>query len=209
MAWHPFRNIGLKIAALGLAILLWITASGQQVERTVLVQLQFRNIPASLELTGDAPRTVDVRVRGAAGLISPLEAFQVVATVDLTNAREGTQVYPLPLDHISVPLGVDVRGVDPPAVSLTLERSTQLLDQLIAFRNAPAGHQVTAEPARVAVRLHEAHNGPSGLANLRVEPYVDVAHLGPGRYTLPVRVESHGAFVVTAIEPGTVAVKIQ
>ena len=101
MAWRPFRNIGLKITAFCLGIVLWITVSGQQVERSVLVQLQFRNVPAALDLAGDTPRTVDVRVRGAAGLISPLEPYQVVATIDLTNARAGVRVFPLTVEHIS------------------------------------------------------------------------------------------------------------
>jgi YbbR domain-containing protein len=123
MAWRPFRNIGLKITAFGLGIVLWITVSGQQVERNVLVQLQFRNVPESLELAGDTPRTVDVRVQGAAGLISPLEPYQVVAMIDLTNARAGVRVFPMTVEHISVPLGVQVLSVDPAAISLTLEKT--------------------------------------------------------------------------------------
>jgi YbbR domain-containing protein len=123
MSWNPFRNIGLKLAAFGLAVLLWVTISGQQVERPVLVQLQFRNVPASLELASDTPRTVDVRVSGAAGLISALEPYQIVATIDLTDARPGVRVFPLTNEQISVPLGVEVKSVDPPTISLALERT--------------------------------------------------------------------------------------
>jgi YbbR domain-containing protein len=124
MAWRPFRNLGLKIAALGLGTVLWITVSGQQVERDVLVQLQFRNVPAALEISGDAPRTVDVRLRGTSGQISRLEPTEVIATIDLIDARPGVRVFPLTPDHISVPLGVEVKSVDPSTVSLTLELST-------------------------------------------------------------------------------------
>ena len=35
MAWHPFQHFGLKVAALALGTLLWLTVSGQQVERRV------------------------------------------------------------------------------------------------------------------------------------------------------------------------------
>jgi YbbR domain-containing protein len=123
MAWHPFRNPGLKVAALGLGTLLWITVSGQQVERSVLVQLQFRNVPPSLEISGDPPRTVDVVVRGAAGLISRLEPTEIVATVDATDTRPGTRVFPMAVDQITVPLGVEVKSVDPSTISLTLEKT--------------------------------------------------------------------------------------
>ena len=63
MAWRPFNHFALKVAALCLAVLLWITVSGQQVQRNVLVQLQFRNMPSSLDMTGDTPRLADVLAR--------------------------------------------------------------------------------------------------------------------------------------------------
>jgi YbbR domain-containing protein len=121
MAWYPLRNPGLKAAALGLGTLLWMTVSGQQVERSVLVQLQFRNLPSNMQITGDPPRTVDVRVSGAAGLISRLEPTEIVATVDVTGSRPGTRVFPLTVDQVTVPLGVEVKSVDPPTISLVLE----------------------------------------------------------------------------------------
>jgi YbbR domain-containing protein len=139
MAWHPFRNIGLKLAALGLGVLLWVTISGQQVERNVLVQLQFRNIPANLELSGDAPRTVDVRLSGAAGLIGGLEPYQVVATIDLINSRPGLKIFPLTNDQISVPLGVEVKSVEPSTIYLELERS--------ATAQVPVEPTIDGEPA--------------------------------------------------------------
>jgi YbbR domain-containing protein len=298
MAWHPFRNVGLKVAALGLGVGLWITVSGQQVERNVLVQLQFRNIPSSLEITGDTPRTVDVRVRGASGLISPLEPYQVVATIDVTDALPGVRVFPLTPEQISVPLGVEVKSVDPAAVSLTLERSASAQVQVkptidglpapgyeignvtwqpktvevvgpesrvkdhpvaiterisiegatatvvetvnmavtdpavrlrqaqaarvtvpivaspvvklrglaVTFRNLAEGRQASADPSAVVVGLR----GPrDAVKDDSVQPYVDLAHLGPGEYTLPVRVDPHGSYVVSGVEPGSVSVRIR
>ena len=166
MAWHPFRHPGLKLAALGLGTLLWITVSGQQVERSVLVQLQFRNVPPALEITGDTPRTVDVRVRGAAGLISRLEPTEIVATVDMTDTRPGVRVFPLTADHITVPLGVEVKSVDPSTVSLTLEKTVQAkaaVKPTIDGDPAP-GYQldgVDVEPKTVVILGPESHlKGP-------------------------------------------------
>jgi YbbR domain-containing protein len=162
MAWQPFRDPGLKLAALGLGTLLWITVSGQQVERNVLVQLQFRNVPSSLEITGDAPRTVDVRVRGAAGLISRLEPTEIVATIDMTDTRPGIRVFPLTADHVTVPLGVEVKSVDPSSVSLTVEKTvsaTAAVKPTIDGEPAP-GYQideVIVEPKTVAIVGPESH----------------------------------------------------
>ena len=301
MAWRPFRNIGLKVSALGLAALLWVTISGQQVERNVLVQLQFRNVPAALELTGNAPRTVDVRVRGAAGLISTLEPYQIVATIDLTNARPGLRVLPLTNEQISVPLGVEVKSVDPSTISLVLETSATakvkvkptidgepaagyevadvacqpetveivgpashfkdlpaviterisieganasvvetvglgLTDSAvrlrqaesarvtirivpapivhapglpIEFRHVPTGRRVTAQPAAVSVSIRSAGASAAPGGARAVKPYVDVAGLAPGQYTLQVRVDVETGDVIAAIEPATVRVRIQ
>ena len=55
MAWHPFRNLGLKMAALVLGTMLWFTVSGQQVERRLSVAVFYRNLPASLEQVAAKP----------------------------------------------------------------------------------------------------------------------------------------------------------
>lgn len=162
MTWRPFRNSGLKIAALGLGTLLWMTVSGQQVERSAVVQLQFRNVPAALELTGDTPPTVNVRLRGASGQISALEPGQVVATLDLTDARPGPRVFPLTPDHINVPLGVEVKSVEPATVSVTLEESrTAEVPVKPSIEGEPApGYEVAeivCDPKTVGVIGPESH----------------------------------------------------
>jgi YbbR domain-containing protein len=162
MAWYPFRNPGLKAAALGLGTLLWMTISGQQVERSVLVQLQFRNVPDNLEITGDPPRTVDVRVSGAAGLISRLEPTEIVATIDVTGTRPGPRVFPLTVNEITVPLGVEVKSVDPPTISLTLEvakTDTALVQPTIDGQPA-AGYEIESVevvPRTVVIVGPESH----------------------------------------------------
>ena len=64
MSYHPFRHLGLKMVAIALATLLWLSVAGEHVvERIMRVPLEFRNIPAELEVVGDPPATVDVRLR--------------------------------------------------------------------------------------------------------------------------------------------------
>ena len=73
MAYHPFRHLGLKVLAIALATLLWLTVAGEHVvERSLRVPLEFRNIPATL---GDRRRPagrVDVRLRGSSALLGRL-----------------------------------------------------------------------------------------------------------------------------------------
>ncbi len=67
----PFRNFGLKALSLALGVLLWMVVSGEEtVERALRVPLELQQVPAGLELAGEVPATVDVRVRGASGALS-------------------------------------------------------------------------------------------------------------------------------------------
>ena len=44
MNYHPFRNLGLKLLALGMAVLLWLSVAGEPVvERGLQVPLGFEN----------------------------------------------------------------------------------------------------------------------------------------------------------------------
>ena len=72
MALRGFRHLGLKILSLALAALLWLVVSGEQiVERALRIPLEFTNLPAQLELVGEPPTVVDVRVRGSSGALEP------------------------------------------------------------------------------------------------------------------------------------------
>ncbi|MBW8712824.1 MAG: hypothetical protein JF632_01915, partial [Acidobacteria bacterium] len=73
MKYSPFRHLGLKFMAVALAALLWLIVAGDHlVERSLRVPLEYRNIPAELELVGDPPTDVDVRLRGSSALLGRL-----------------------------------------------------------------------------------------------------------------------------------------
>ena len=82
----PFRHFGLKLLSVGLAVLLWLVVSGEEtVERGLRVPLELQQFPAGLELQGEAPSTVDVRVRGSSGTLSRVAAGDIVAVLDLRS----------------------------------------------------------------------------------------------------------------------------
>ncbi len=140
MAYHPFRNIGLKFLAVGLATLLWLTVLGEHVvERSLRVPLEFRNIPEALEIMGDPPASVDVRVRGTSGLLSRLQPGEVVAVLDLASARPGSRLFHLRTDQVQAPYGVEVAQVVPATVALDLERSGEATVPVVpAIEGTPA-----------------------------------------------------------------------
>ena len=174
MAYHPFRHLGLKVLAIALATLLWLTVAGEHVvERSLRVPLEFRNIPPQLEITGDPPDNVDVRLRGSSAVLGRLDSGEVVAVVDLTGGRPGSRLFHLRNDEVRAPFGVEVAQVLPSTVSLELEKSaTRMLPVIPAVLGEPAPGFVvgrrTAEPATVKVIGPESH--VRALAEATTEP---------------------------------------
>jgi YbbR domain-containing protein len=124
MAWHPFRNIGLKIVALALGTLLWLFVSGQEVERSVAgVPVYYRNVPAPLVISGDRLDEVSVHIRGGEYVVSRLVPGDLALAIDLADAGPGTTVLSLRPDQVETPLGVEVTQVNPGSSVVTLEKS--------------------------------------------------------------------------------------
>lgn len=157
MAYHPLRHLRLKVFALALAALLWLTVAGEHlVERTLRVPLEFRNIPEQLEIVGDPPGTVDVRLRGSSALLGRLEPGEIVAVLDLAGARPGARLFHLRNDEVRSPYGVEVAQVVPGTLALDLERSGRRVVPVVPpTEGDPAPGfvvgRITAEPATVEV----------------------------------------------------------
>jgi YbbR domain-containing protein len=138
--YSPFRHIGLKVVAVALAGLLWLIVAGDHlVERSIRVPLEFRNIPTELEIVGDPPTTVDVRLRGSSSQLARLEPREVVAVLDLGGARPGSRMFHLRNDAVRTPYGVDVAQVVPGTLAVDLEKSGR--------RTVPVSPALDGEPA--------------------------------------------------------------
>jgi YbbR domain-containing protein len=126
MAIAAFRHIGLKMVSIGLAALLWALVSGEQVvERALRVPLEFTNVPERLELVGDAPTTVDVRIRGSSGALGRIATGELVAVLDLRGAGPGRgQLFHLTNADVRSPFGVEVVQVNPSTIPMSFEPTT-------------------------------------------------------------------------------------
>ena len=164
MAYHPFRHLGLKVLAIMLASVLWLTVAGEHVvERSLRVPLAVRNLDTTLEIVGELPAAVDVRVRGSAAQLSRLDSGDVVAMLDLSTARTGpARLFHLRTDEVIVPYGIDVAQVLPPTISLSIEKSVRRLVPIMPVTDGdPAPGfvvgRISAEPATVQVVGPESH----------------------------------------------------
>ena len=109
MAYHPFRNLGLKFLSTLVAFLLWLIVAGERVvERVMRAPVEFQNLPAGLELVGSPPDTVEVRLRGSSGALSRMAAGDMSAVIDLATARPGRRLFHITQSQVNVPYGIDI-----------------------------------------------------------------------------------------------------
>jgi len=211
MAIRPFRNPGLKLLAVLLATALWFTVAGEQnVERTMRVPLELRNPPQNLEIIGEPPTTVDVRVLGSSELLGRLDPGDVVAMLDLTSARTGSRLFHIRTDEVRVPYGVSVQQITPATIALELENSAR---RRIPVQPAVEGEPapgfvtgaITADPASVEVVGPESHI--AGLLAATTEPVSIDGQRGMVTDTVTIGVSDTA---VRLVEPmsGTVRIEI-
>jgi YbbR domain-containing protein len=213
MAYNPFRNFGLKLMALLIASGLWFVVAGEHVvERSMRVPLEFRNVPSGMEIVGDPPATVDVRVRGASGLLSKLQPGEVVVSLDLHAARKGMRLFHIQPDDVERPYGISVAQVQPPTISLDLQPTASRSVRVVpALEGDPAPgyvvHTVRCTPERVEIvgpeeylqQVGEATTEPVNIEGARA-PVTDTVNVGVTRTTVRLR-EPQAAKVVVEIVP--------
>jgi YbbR domain-containing protein len=211
MKYYPFRYLGLKLMAVALATLLWLIVAGDHlVERSLRVPLEFRNIPPELEIIGDPPTAVDVRLRGSSALLGRLEPRDIVAVLDLASARPGSRMFHLRSDEVRAPYGVDVAQVVPGTLAVDLEKSGRRTVPIVpALDGEPAPGfvigRVTSEPATVEVAGPESRL--KQLTGATTEPVQVTASHGRVRDVVTVGITDSAVRLVQP-QDATVTVEI-
>ncbi len=223
------RKLGLKLFSVALAVGLWLAVSGEPIaERGMRIPVAFENLPESMEILGDPPQSVEVRLRGPSGTLRRLDAGDLAAIIDLESEHAGTRMFDMASDRVRPPLGVDVTQVIPSTISLTLDVAARRVVPIVPeVRGAPAAGfmvgGVEVEPASVEVegpesRLHdlvEALTEPVDVTGMSVpvrrmvtvgvdDPYLRLVTPGSARVTIPiVRAPSGGSAARGAAGAGT------
>jgi YbbR domain-containing protein len=136
------RNLGLKIAALALALFVWfLVTSEEEVVRVgdVTIFYDFESNEQVL-LTGTPPDQVPVRVWGPASVMSRMRMENLSFRVNLRATRPGNRTLSLsPERHLqNLPPGCQAQLVNPQPITLALEERTDL--------QVPVSAAVAGEP---------------------------------------------------------------
>jgi YbbR domain-containing protein len=154
MAVFGLRHLGLKILSIGLAALLWMLVSGEQLaERQLRVPIEFTNVPKNIELVGEPP-AADVRVKGSSGALGRIAPGGLAVVIDLSQARAPQRTYHLSPANLRTPFDIEVMHVTPSSVTLQFEELTSKgVPVLPVVEGEPAEGfavgTVTAEPSMV------------------------------------------------------------
>ena len=77
-------------------------------------------MPAHLEISGDVPISVHVRVRGRSALLRRLVSADLNLRVDLKDGKEGASQIRITPDMVGAPYGATVVQVSPSQFQVTL-----------------------------------------------------------------------------------------
>ncbi|HKZ01835.1 MAG TPA: CdaR family protein, partial [Pyrinomonadaceae bacterium] len=158
---------GLKLLALAITLLLWLAVTGVNQPVTIRSSVQLNFIrPDKMEISNDPPRTVDVLLTGRRSKLDSIKQLDLVATVDVSDLREGERVVRLSSDRVEMELpdGVKIDAFQPSIVPIHLEPiiERQIEVEVKLDGKPEEGYEVysiRSSPGKVRVR------GPAGRVN--------------------------------------------
>jgi YbbR domain-containing protein len=116
------ENLGLKLAALLLSIVLWIfvTSRGQS-EISINIPLEYKNIPSSLEIVNNTAKTVSLTIKGYERIVRNINQSDISLSVDMTKAKKGENIYYLDRNDVRLPRAVTVAKIFPSSIKVVTE----------------------------------------------------------------------------------------
>jgi len=205
-------NIALKTVSVFFAVVLWFYVTAQiEGTETVKIPLEIVNVPESLIVVSDAPRHIEVTMRGARSDLLKVRLFgSARLTVDLAGAQGRHLTVPLSKGMITLPEGLKPDNVSinaPRALSIMLEeRVSAALPVRAVFRGSlPRELVLVGQPAITPDRV--IARGPSSamraVSEVRTEAIDIAGRRGKVSLETPV-VRPRGI----EIEPRTVLVEL-
>lgn len=178
-----FSNIWLKVLSIILAFSLWffVTYRGQS-ELSIDVPIEFKNLPAGLEIVRQNVRTTGLNISGHERMLKDLHPKDVRVAVDMSGAKKGEAVYYFDTDNVIMPGSIKVLRIDPSSVKVTVDESVvKVLPVKAPVIGSPEkGYRVTSiNIAPTTVEVEGPAAEMSRTTFLRTEP-VDITGLDTG-----------------------------
>ena len=120
------KNWVLKLVSLFFALFLWYFVVGEdKVDMNVTFPVEIVNLPRDLIISNQFKKQVEVTISGQRSLIRGMTEQHISRSIDLSKAKPGTVVIQNNIDSISLPRGLNILRVQPPTLTLLLDRLIQ------------------------------------------------------------------------------------
>ncbi len=143
-----FRNLGWKLAALAASCLLWVVINGaNDLTGSVSAPVQYRDLPANLEIGNETAEQVHLILRGPSPLLSRAAANPSPVVLDLSDVHApGEKTFSITTANVRLPGGVTLERAVPGQIRLRLERLLPKDVRVhVRMEHVPAGMRAVVE----------------------------------------------------------------
>ncbi len=161
---YVLHNLGLKILSVGLATGIWFLVSPEEQPAEVALRapVVFQHVPPHLEISTEVIPEAQVRVRGPERVVRDLQASEVHAEIDLSNAKPGERTFDLTSQQVRHPSDVSVVQVLPSQLHLAfdtrLTREVEIHPRVAGvFSDNEQVVKAEADPATVTITGPRRH----------------------------------------------------
>jgi YbbR domain-containing protein len=160
-------NGRLKLFSIAFACGLWlfVNYAERDAEKTLVVPVEFQNLPAQLMINGTRDEYVDLRLRGPRSLLSQLNSKKL--RLDLREVRPGMASFRITADMLNLPRGVRLIRISPAQVNLSIAQ--------IITRTVPVQLQLSGKPPR-GYFVKETELNPDKIDVTGPAPQVEKIH---------------------------------
>lgn len=212
MSRSTAANIGLSLASLFLACVVWFVVSAPRrerlSERKIAVPLSLVGMSSRFVITTPVPETVSVRLRGRTSELRSLSSQNIEVPVDIAWAQPGEAKITLRPQAVSVPADVEVVSIEPNHIQFRVEAIRQRAVTIRPFLigSVPTGY-IAGDPSATPDRALVA--GPASqirdLTEVTTERIIMTGRTAT--FTQSVAIVSDSPFA-RIIEPTTTQVTV-
>lgn len=154
---YAFKNAGLKVISLLLAVGLWLAVAGNPVaEVAITIPIELHNFPQNLEIANERIPEAQVRVRGPERLIRRLEPSEIHVELDLAGSKAGERTFDLSAQQVRESRELEVVQIIPTQVHLVFDermiRTVEVRPRVMgSFASGVRVARVEANPATITI----------------------------------------------------------